>query len=208
MSQLIELKLTPEEAKNESIIRAKLLSVNPKLKDDFIFRWKKRSFDARSRNIKVNALFEIFSTKEEVSELKSFPFRDVRNAEKIHIVGAGPATQTVFSIEEYLYTATSLSSFSVTVNGELYRPDLDYTYANGDITFITVPGLGARIIVASGNYWKTEVDDVLHPSAFLAKKELSVKSNQDFKYIDQALLIQWVLAYAIALFCITESPSR
>ena len=91
MSQLIELKLTPEEAKNESIIREKLLSVNPKLKDDFIFRWKKRSFDARSRNIKVNALFEIFSTKEEVSELKSFPFRDVRNAEKIHIVGAGPA---------------------------------------------------------------------------------------------------------------------
>ena len=72
----------------------------------------------------------------------------------ITFVGAGPATQTVFSIEEYLYTATSLSAFSVTVNGELYRPDIDYTYASGNISFITVPGLGASIIVASGTYWQ------------------------------------------------------
>ncbi len=91
MSKLIELKLTPEEAKNESIIRNKLLSVDFDLKEDFSFRWKKRSLDARSRNIKVNALFEVFSTNEEVSELTQFPLRDVRNGRKIHIVGAGPA---------------------------------------------------------------------------------------------------------------------
>ena len=91
MSKLIELKLTPEEAKNELIIRNKLLSVDSELKEDFTFRWKKRSLDARSRKIKVNALFEIFSNQDDVSELTPFPFRDVRNAKKIHIVGAGPA---------------------------------------------------------------------------------------------------------------------
>ncbi len=91
MSQLIELKLSPEEAKNESIIRSKLLAVNSKLKENFTFRWKKRSLDARSRNIKVNALFEVFTANEEFSDIAPFPFRDVRNGKKIHIVGAGPA---------------------------------------------------------------------------------------------------------------------
>lgn len=91
MSQLIELKLSPEEAKNESIIRSKLLAVNSKLKEDFSFRWKKRSLDARSRNIKVNALFEVFTANEVVSIIAPFPSRDVRNGKKIHIIGAGPA---------------------------------------------------------------------------------------------------------------------
>jgi len=91
MSQLIELKLSPEEAKNESIIRSKLLAVNSKLKGDFTFRWKKRSLDARSRNIKINALFEVFTANEVVSIIAPFPSRDVRNGKKIHIIGAGPA---------------------------------------------------------------------------------------------------------------------
>ena len=72
----------------------------------------------------------------------------------ISFAGSGPVTQTVFSVEDYLYTATALSTFSVTVNEELYRPDIDYTYAGGDITFVTSPGLGAKIIVAAGTYWQ------------------------------------------------------
>jgi hypothetical protein len=71
------------------------------------------------------------------------------------IGGSGDSSQTVFNITDYLYTVDDIFSFVITVNSELYRPYIDYTFdANtGDVTFLTSPPLGATIIVSSQTYW-------------------------------------------------------
>ena len=51
--------------------------------------------------------------------------------------GSGVSNTTVFSLEEYLYTATSYDAFTIIVNGVIQRPYIDYTFSNGTLTFIT-----------------------------------------------------------------------
>jgi len=67
-----------------------------------------------------------------------------------------PALQTVFSLDELFFTATSIDAFSVTVDGTIYRPNIDYTFniGTGDLTFVTVPAAGAVIIVNAQQYFK------------------------------------------------------
>jgi hypothetical protein len=67
-----------------------------------------------------------------------------------------PALQTVFSLNEQFFTATSIDAFSVTVDSVLYRPNIDYTFnnSNGDLTFVTVPTVGAVILINAQQYFK------------------------------------------------------
>jgi hypothetical protein len=66
-----------------------------------------------------------------------------------------------FSLAPYLYTAVNLYSFTVLVNGQLYRPEIDYDF-NSDssiidpdlLVFTTIPPVGAEIIVAAETYWQ------------------------------------------------------
>ena len=59
-----------------------------------------------------------------------------------------------FSLEQYLYTATNIDSFTVRVNGIIQRPYIDYTFSGGNITFVTTPTVGATINIAAGTYWQ------------------------------------------------------
>jgi hypothetical protein len=71
--------------------------------------------------------------------------------------GSGIGNTAVFDLSDSLYTATNIWSFTVTVNGSLQRPFLDYTFAGTTITFVTVPATGAVIYVDSGSqgaYWQ------------------------------------------------------
>ena len=71
--------------------------------------------------------------------------------------GSGVNNTTVFSLAEYLYTATSYDSFTVIVDGILQRPYIDYTFSSNTLTFVTVPPPGAFIAVQSasvGSYWQ------------------------------------------------------
>lgn len=74
--------------------------------------------------------------------------------------GAGDGTETDFSLAPFLYTATNIESFSVTVNGQLQRPHIDYEFNNDsssttqDLTFLTVPPVGATIGVRAADYWQ------------------------------------------------------
>ena len=89
--QTIQIQLTPEQAEDESFIRnslAKELNVYP---DEFQFRWRKRSIDARKSNIKVNGSFEVIPNNEDFPELDSFHPKNVQNAPRVGIIGAGPA---------------------------------------------------------------------------------------------------------------------
>ena len=53
----------------------------------------------------------------------------------------GNGVTQVFSLNEYLYSATNIYSFKVEVNGVIQRPNIDYTFSNStkNITFTVAP---------------------------------------------------------------------
>ena len=67
-----------------------------------------------------------------------------------------PALATVFDLGINFFTATSIDSFSVTVNNDLYRPNIDYTFNNStqQLTFVTVPPSGAVIVINAQGYFE------------------------------------------------------
>ena len=79
--------------------------------------------------------------------------------------GSGDSTTAVFPLYPYLYTVDNIYSFSVTVDGNLYRPYIDYDVdfdsglqpgAPVSIDFhngATFPGAGSSIVVTAGTYW-------------------------------------------------------
>jgi len=70
--------------------------------------------------------------------------------------GSGISNTSVFALNQSLYTATDIYSFTVVVDGVYQRPTIDYTFDNNttEITFITNPDPGAQISVISETYWK------------------------------------------------------
>jgi len=74
--------------------------------------------------------------------------------------GSGVSNTTIFAIDPYLYTATNIYSFTVTVNGVLQRPHIDYDFNSDsalyamEIVFVTVPAAGAIIIVSARSYFE------------------------------------------------------
>lgn len=82
---------------------------------------------------------------------------DVGNAGEILSVtvsGSGIDNNNIFPIDPYLYTVNSIWDISVTVDGILQRPFVDYTFSTvginaNDIVFVTVPAAGASIVVTA-----------------------------------------------------------
>ena len=69
----------------------------------------------------------------------------------ITTTGSGIGTNNVFQINPYLYGISNIWQMSVTVDGVLQRPLMDYTFNYGTqkITFSTVPAVGASIVVTA-----------------------------------------------------------
>lgn len=67
-----------------------------------------------------------------------------------------PALTSTFSLNETLFNATNIYSFSVSVNDVLQRPYIDYTFNNTtkDITFINNPAAGTNILVNAKGYFR------------------------------------------------------
>jgi hypothetical protein len=63
---------------------------------------------------------------------------------------------SVFSLNEVFFTVDNIYSFSITVNGVMYRPNIDYTYNVGtsDLTFVTIPAAGTVIIANAQGYFE------------------------------------------------------
>lgn len=93
MSQLIQIQITPEQAKDELEIKKEIASfLNLKEINSFHFKWKKRSLDARKKQLKIIGTFEVFLDNEQVPEsIFLYEKKDVNNKEIVHIIGAGPA---------------------------------------------------------------------------------------------------------------------
>jgi len=92
MTQIIELKLSPESASNEDFIQsviAKKINLNP---SDFYFRLKRRSIDARKKKILVVCLIEVYMNDDEVENNKEqYRALKIDSNKEITIIGAGPA---------------------------------------------------------------------------------------------------------------------
>lgn len=63
---------------------------------------------------------------------------------------------SVFSLNEYFFTADNIYSFSVYVNTVLQRPGIDYTFDTGtkNITFVNIPAAGTSIVVQAESYFE------------------------------------------------------
>ena len=91
MSIQVQFQTTPEEAQDELFIRERIRKELNLENLDFEFRWKKRSVDARKKQIKINCSFTVFLQGESIPELSSFKPKNVTNAKEIAIIGSGPA---------------------------------------------------------------------------------------------------------------------
>ena len=112
-----------------------------------------------------------------------------------------PATST-FAIGQYLYTAINIYSFSVLVEGELQRPNIDYTFdANTQIiSFINVPTVGDEIIVRAQSYWQY-VDTLAVPGMAVSSSSstvtlglgnFSLTVNAGLQYVtDQTMRVEY-----------------
>ena len=70
--------------------------------------------------------------------------------------GTGIDNTTIFQLTPYLFTATNIYSFTIQVDGQIQRPNIDYVFnpIGQELTFITVPAAGAVIGVIAGTYWQ------------------------------------------------------
>ena len=87
------------------------------------------------------------------------------NIVEFTVAGSRPSTQDRFSISQYLFTAQNINSFTVTVNGTIQRPKLDYEWEKSDsslpdstlndydLVFVTSPPSGAEIFVDATTYY-------------------------------------------------------
>lgn len=91
MVELVQFQVSPEEAKDDLFLKKKIreeLGINH---SNFEFEWKKRSIDARKRQVKINCSFDVYFN-EAVPEVDlDFKPLDVSNSKSIAIIGAGPA---------------------------------------------------------------------------------------------------------------------
>jgi len=93
MKKELQIQVSPEQAYFEEQlieIAAKELKISPTRIAHLHI--KKRSIDARKRKVKVNLLLEIFVDEKYNPPVEArTEFKDVRNAEEVIVIGAGPA---------------------------------------------------------------------------------------------------------------------
>jgi hypothetical protein len=69
------------------------------------------------------------------------------------ISGSGVGNTSTFDLSLYLYSATNIFAFTLTVDGALQRPFIDYSFAGTTVTFINNPGAGASIAAFAKSYF-------------------------------------------------------
>jgi len=92
MSQLIQISILPEQQENHAFILKcglKKANLNPSVIKDW--RIRKRSIDARQKQIKLNLQLEFWLAGENREKIPPFIPKNVHSAKKIAIIGAGPA---------------------------------------------------------------------------------------------------------------------
>ncbi len=89
----VQFQISPEEAKDEVFIHNRIAQeIGVSEKTSFAYTWLKRSIDARKKEIKINASFQVFLDGVVPTFNLEFEPRKVdEHSGVVHIVGAGPA---------------------------------------------------------------------------------------------------------------------
>ena len=69
------------------------------------------------------------------------------------ISGSGVSNTSTFNLAPYLYSATNIFAFTLTVDGALQRPFIDYSFSGTTVTFINNPAPGASISAFAKSYF-------------------------------------------------------
>ena len=91
MIETVQILLIPEQVSDTAYIAYQLSEKLNRPIESFQFRWKKRSIDARKRDIKVNATFEYIDANENWPVEVFYEPKKIDQNKKVHIIGAGPA---------------------------------------------------------------------------------------------------------------------
>ncbi len=93
MTQTINLAITPEQAADETLLRACILKLlGPAVQNFSTFSILRRSIDARNRQVKINLQVRVYFDGEALAGDEGLiPFRQVAPAPHVVIIGAGPA---------------------------------------------------------------------------------------------------------------------
>ena len=90
-STTVQFQASPEQAKDFDYLRSRIAKELSLALDSFEFTWRRRSIDARKRQIKINCTFDVFDAENEPNIEGSFTPRNVNDKKKVAIIGSGPA---------------------------------------------------------------------------------------------------------------------
>ena len=90
MINRIQLRLNPEDIRNESLIRKKIVE-NTKTDEPFQYRFIKRSIDARARKIKLQCTVDIYINEPIPLQADNYKSFKTNPNKSVTIIGAGPA---------------------------------------------------------------------------------------------------------------------
>jgi len=91
MSLSIQFQILPEQVDDQNLIKSRIQQELGLKNADFTFEWKKRSIDARKRQIKLNCSFDVYFNDEAPINETVFHPLDCSTKKAIAIIGAGPA---------------------------------------------------------------------------------------------------------------------
>jgi uncharacterized FAD-dependent dehydrogenase len=87
----IQFQTTPEQAKDTLYLRSRINEALNLEHVDFDFAWKRRSIDARKREIKINCTFTVYGLGKRPEVDHAFNPMNVAGRKEVAIIGSGPA---------------------------------------------------------------------------------------------------------------------
>lgn len=91
MAQRVQFQVTPEQSKDEDFLERRIRTELKLEETPFHFKWARRSIDARKRQIKINASFDVYIDDQKPQILGGFEPKNVSGGTEVAIIGSGPA---------------------------------------------------------------------------------------------------------------------
>jgi len=90
-STTIQFQASPEQAKDDVYLRKRIARELSLDQDSFDFSWRRRSIDARKRDVKINCTFDVYEPGNKPVIEESFNPQNVEGKPEVAIIGSGPA---------------------------------------------------------------------------------------------------------------------
>lgn len=91
MIESIQIRCTPEQAKDDRYLKQLIKSELNLSEQQFDYKWHRRSIDARKKQIMISGIIEVFINESIPDKEIIYEVNDVSDANSIVIIGSGPA---------------------------------------------------------------------------------------------------------------------